>query len=70
MGWVVIVLFVIGLLVVLFLATWTVRRHGESEHVDPRWRATEERFVDPSTGRPMRVFIDDDGGRHYVPDRR
>jgi len=70
MGGLVIFLLVVALLALLFVATWTVRRHGESEHVDPAWRATEERFVDPSTGRRMRVFIDDEGGRHYVHERR
>jgi hypothetical protein len=70
MGGLVIVVLVIGLLAILFLATWTVRRHGESPEVDPRWRPTEERFVDPATGRRMRVFLDDEGGRHYVHDGR
>ena len=65
-----IVLLVVGLVAMLFVATWTVRRHGESDHVDPRWRPTEECFVDPSTGRAMRVFLDDEGGRHYVRDGR
>ena len=63
-----ILLVVIAALVVLFVATWTVRRHGESARARPDWQATEERFQDPSTGRTMRVFLDRDGARHYVPE--
>ncbi len=61
---------VVAILVVLFVATWSVRRHGESDHVDPAWRSTQELFVDPATGRTMRVYLDDVGGRHYVHERR
>ena len=63
-----IALVVIAVLVVLFVATWTVRRHGESTRAHRDWQATDERFQDPSTGRTMRVFIDGDGARHYVPE--
>ncbi len=63
-----IVLAVIVALVVLFVTTWTVRRHGESARAHPDWQATDERFQDPSTGRTMRVFLDGDGARHYVPE--
>jgi hypothetical protein len=65
----VVALIVVVLLVVLFVATWGVRRHGESARAHESWHATEERFIDPSTGRTMRVFVDPDGSRHYVPDR-
>jgi hypothetical protein len=63
-----VLLVVVALLVVLFVITWTARRHGESATVQPGWRPTDERFVDPSTGRRMQVFVDDQGTRHYVPD--
>jgi len=64
---VVIVVVIIG---GLFLLNVGRRRHGEPEPdaIDPNWRPTEERFVDPSTGRHMRVFLDDQGGRHYLPE--
>jgi hypothetical protein len=46
------------------------RRHGERDVADPSWVPTKERFVDPSTGRVMRVWVDPgDHSRHYVPDR-
>lgn len=45
------------------------RRHGEPEGAKPGWRATTERFRDPSTNRVMRVWVDPaDGTRHYLPD--
>ena len=45
------------------------RRHGESRVADPAWMPTKERFIDPSTQRVMRVWVDPAGQtRHYVPD--
>lgn len=42
---------------------------GEPGPADPRFRATEERFVDPTTGVRMRVFIDRrTGDRRYIPE--
>ena len=34
------------------------RRHGEAEQAQAGWRPTPERFVDPTTGRIMRVWVD------------
>ena len=62
-------LLVVILLVVLFVTTWTVRRHGEADQAHDSWSATDERFVDPSTGRTMRVYLGPDGTRHSVPDQ-
>jgi hypothetical protein len=46
------------------------RRHGESGAADPAWMPTKERFIDPSTERVMRVWVDPaDHTRHYVPER-
>lgn len=43
---------------------------GETSLPDPRFRPTEERFLDPSTRVPMRVWIDPaTGERRYVPER-
>ena len=43
------------------------RRHGESGRTDPSWVPTKERFVDPTTQRVMRVWVDPgDHSRHYV----
>jgi hypothetical protein len=43
------------------------RRHGESGAADPSWVPTKERFLDPSTQRVMRVWVDPaDHMRHYV----
>jgi Domain of unknown function (DUF1707) len=45
------------------------RRHAESDAPEPGWLPTNERFVDPTTSRVMRVWIDPAGGaRHYVPE--
>ena len=45
------------------------RRHGESGAAQPSWVPTKERFVDPTTRRVMRVWIDPaDHARHYVAD--
>jgi hypothetical protein len=45
------------------------RRHGESGAAQPSWVPTKERFVDPTTQRVMRVWIDPaDHSRHYVAD--
>lgn len=45
------------------------RRHGEAVAAQPTWVPTKERFVDPTTQRVMRVWIDPaDHARHYVAD--
>ena len=42
---------------------------GETSRPDGRFRPTEERFVDPTTGVPMRVWVDPESGeRRYVPE--
>jgi hypothetical protein len=58
-------------LIGIVVALYERRRYG-SEHADgveSRFRPTEEVFVDPSTGRRMRVHVDPKSGeRHYLPD--
>jgi hypothetical protein len=45
------------------------RRHGETGTAQPGWLPTKERFIDPSTQRVMRVWVDPaDHSRHYVPE--
>jgi hypothetical protein len=45
------------------------RGHGEADVADPSWMPTKERFIDPSTQRVMRVWVDPaDQRRHYVPE--
>jgi hypothetical protein len=65
---------VFGLLVagVLGLIVYSLflKRHGESDQPAPGWAPTDERFMDPGTGRAMRVWVDPVGGRHYVPEQR
>jgi len=42
---------------------------GEMGPPESRFRPTGERFVDPTTGVPMRVFVDAASGeRRYVPE--
>ena len=41
---------------------------GETRSLEPRFRPTDERFVDPTTNVPMQVWIDPASGeRRYVP---
>jgi len=43
------------------------RRHGEADAPAPGWMPTTERFLDPTTQRVMRVWVDPaDRRRHYV----
>lgn len=54
---------------VLVAIVWSffVRRHGESQLPADGWQRTDEVFVDPTTNRRMRVWVDPrDGSRHYV----
>lgn len=45
------------------------RRHGEAGVAQAGWVPTKERFIDPTTQRVMRVWVDPgDHSRHYVPD--
>ncbi len=44
------------------------RGHGDADRPAPDWEPTPERFRDPRSNRIMRVWVDDAGGRHYVPD--
>jgi hypothetical protein len=54
-------------LVVLFVISLTLRRHGESDVRAGDWLRTDEVFRDPTTKRFMRVWVDPkDGSRHYV----
>jgi hypothetical protein len=59
---------VVGLAVLIAIVmSFFVRRHGESSVPADGWQRTDEVFVDPSTGRRMRVWLDPgDGSRHYV----
>jgi len=41
---------------------------GETSLPDPRFRPTEERFIDPTTGVALQVWVDPrTGERRYVP---
>lgn len=45
------------------------RRHGEADAPESTWIPTTERFVDPTTSRVMRVWVEPAGRRrHYVPE--
>ncbi|HEY5433598.1 MAG TPA: hypothetical protein VIK13_00070 [Candidatus Limnocylindrales bacterium] len=42
---------------------------GETNRPNGRFRPTEERFLDPTTGVPLRVWVDPQSGeRRYVPE--
>ena len=44
------------------------RGHGDADAPAPGWESTNERFRDPRTNKVMRVWVDGEGGRHYVVD--
>ena len=58
----------IAAVLVCVVASFFVRRHGESPDVHPTWTQTSEVFRDPTTARLMRVWLDETGRRHYVPE--
>ena len=54
-------------ILVAIVFSFFVRRHGESQTPADGWRRTDEIFVDPTTDRRMRVWVDPvDGSRHYI----
>ncbi|MDA8292036.1 MAG: hypothetical protein M0Z33_10225 [Actinomycetota bacterium] len=65
-GWVTAV--VVALLAILAVVSLLVRRHGESPRPERGWTRTSEVFKDPGSDRTMRVWVDESGGRHYVPE--
>jgi hypothetical protein len=64
----VVVYVVVGIAVlVAIVMSFFVRRHAESTVPADGWQRTDEVFVDPTTDRRMRVWVDPrDGSRHYV----
>ncbi len=67
-GLLVLIYAVVGVAVlVAIVASFFVRRHAESVTPAEGWQRTDEVFVDPTTQRRMRVWVDPvDGARHYV----
>jgi hypothetical protein len=63
-----VVLIIVAVVIVCFFISLFVRRHGESDKPQPGWSSTDEVFNDPSTNRVMRVWLDQKGERHYIPD--
>jgi hypothetical protein len=63
-----VLLIIVAVVVVCFFISLFVRRHGESDKPQPGWTSTDEVFNDPSTNRVMRVWLDQKGERHYIPD--
>jgi hypothetical protein len=63
---------VVGVAVVIAIVmSFFLRRHGEQERPQAHWLRTDEVFVDPTTDRLMRVWVEPGAGeRHYVPDAR
>jgi hypothetical protein len=62
-------LIVVGGFITLFVVSLLRQRHGESDVAEPSWTSTNEVFKDPTTGRFMRVWLDAQGDRHYVPEK-
>lgn len=53
-------------LVGVFVFSVFVRRYRDTDRPQRGWRSTDEVFSDPSTKRLMRVWLDEQGTRHYV----
>jgi hypothetical protein len=64
----VVILIIVVVVIVCFFISLFVRRHGENDRPQSDWRSTDEVFNDPSTNRVMRVWLDQKGERHYIPD--
>jgi hypothetical protein len=64
----VVIAIIVVVVIVCFFVSIFIRRHGESDRPSPDWRRTDEVFNDPSTNRVMRVWLDQSGERHYVPE--
>lgn len=56
----------IAAVAVCVVASFFVRRHGESTNAHLMWTQTTEVFRDPTTARLMRVWPDETGRCHYV----
>lgn len=67
LGTLVIVVVVVALVVAGVMSIF-LRRHGESDRPQQGWVPTAEVFRDPGTNRLMRVWTDQTGDRHYVPE--
>lgn len=58
----------VGVILLVVIVALVYRRHGEAGAPSEDWARTDEVFRDPSTGRLMRVWLDPEGERHYVPE--
>ena len=70
-GLLLLVYVVVGIAVaVAIVLSFFLRRHGENSLPADGWQPTDETFVDPTTGRRMRVWLNpDDGARHYIAEQ-
>jgi hypothetical protein len=66
----IIAILVVSVVVGLLVASIFVRRYREADRPQSGWRATDELFNDPSTNRLMRVWLDQEGSRHYVAESK
>jgi hypothetical protein len=66
-GWIIIVIVVVGIVIALF--GWDRYRGGRKGPGDDAARPTDEVFIDPESGRKMRVWYDERSGkREYRPE--
>jgi hypothetical protein len=60
-------LLILGLLMVVTAALEPIYGRADGAPKGPHWRATDERFIDPQTGKLVTVWFDPQtGGRRYV----
>ena len=64
-------LVIFGLLVMVTAALEPIYGRANGKPAGPAWRATDEKFVDPETGKLVTVWLDPGTGeRRYVDDDR
>lgn len=65
-----VMLLVFGVLMMITAALEPIYGRAGARPLDRRWQATDERFVDPETGRLVTVWFDPETGRRrYVDDK-
>ena len=65
-----VMIFVFGVLIMITLVLEPIYGKASGKPLGGKWRATDERFVDPETGRLVTVWFDPGSGeRRYVEER-
>lgn len=64
-----VMILVFGVLMIVTVALEPIYGRADGKPANDGWQATDEKFVDPETGRPVSVWFDPQSGeRRYVDD--